>query len=81
MRSVLVVLVLTGCGGSLLEHWDAGSGGSDGGPVAECKSAECSCEPCTNSNQCDQLSGLTCRQAKEHGNVCTDGRFVCSTGN
>jgi hypothetical protein len=81
MRGVLLFLFFTGCGGSLVEHWDAGAGGNDGGPVESCRSAECSCTPCGNPNQCDQANGYSCVLAKEHGDVCSDSRFVCSTGN
>jgi hypothetical protein len=83
-RTVLVVLLMTGCGGSLLEHWDT-TATLDGGDAGTSGTADaglfcaaddpCTCAPCTDTNQC--APNLTCQRGRRQGRDCTDGRWVC----
>lgn len=75
---LLAVLAVSGCGDSLVEHWDAGAG-TDGGTTGLACAADdpCTCTPCTDTQEC--ALGLSCVTAKRHGANCNDNRKVCTT--
>jgi hypothetical protein len=84
MRKTLIFLVvlhaLTGCGGSLVERWDAGVvAGPDGGfgGLVCLNDDPCTCEPCSNSSQCAPGQGLSCMVGRRKGVDCPGGMTVC----
>ncbi len=85
MKRFVVVMLLAGCGGSLVEHWDTsvaldsgdGGSGADAGLFCAADDPCADCVPCSNTTDCKSGLGLTCTIAKRHGQECADHRSVC----
>jgi hypothetical protein len=81
LRLLTLAVTLAGCGGSLVEHWDAGVEADGGTTGLECVANDpCTCAPCTSTTQCTPGLGLTCMTARRKGMDCPGGLTVCTTG-